>query len=226
MKKRWILGALVWVGLGVTSPQAQEIDVTVDGQEINFTHQAPTIENGRVLIPLRGVFEEMGATVVWHSDTGTITATRGSDDVRLKIGSRAATVNGIKHTLDAAPRIQDARTLVPLRFISESLQASVQWKSDEREVLVSSSGGDNLQPEPDNGGRQVGILREAQPGIYMQGSYQLENDRGDLKVLLEPARSDVDLASYLGDRVRVEGATESTVEGDMTLIRVESVERI
>jgi copper amine oxidase-like protein len=227
--KTLLTAGLIWSFLSFLPAAAQDVDVRVDGDSINFTHQEPIIRNSRVLIPLRGVFEEMGATVVWHSEDQTITATRGSDNVLLKIGSSVATVNGIKHNLDAPPRIEGARTLVPLRFISESLNARVEWEAQEKQVLVYSDGEGNLQPKPDQPRREdsrVGIVKESQPSIYMQGSHRLEDAAGNLLALLSEADSDVDLDRYLGERVKVSGQAEPTVEGDMTHLKVESVERI
>jgi hypothetical protein len=214
--------------LALTPLSAQEIKVRVDGNPVNFANQTPVIENSRVLIPLRGVFEKMGATVVWDPDQKTVTARRNGDRVRLKIGSRTSTVNGVTHTLDTAPQVLDGRTMVPIRFISESLQAQVEWKAEEKLVLVSSGGGDNLQPDPEprDGKSFTGILKKAQPSIFMQGSHQLEDQNGNLKVLLTAGDSGVDLDHYLGDRVQVEGKAEPTVEGNMTLLRVEKVKKL
>ena len=218
------LGVFLLTGFAI----GQEVDVKVDGDRVNFFHQAPIIENSRVLIPLRGVFEKMGASVVWHPDTRTVTATRGDDEVEVTIASFEARVNGRVHELDVTPRIESGRTLVPLRFISESLEARVEWKSDEKTVLIASDGGDNLQKDPVSRDfyTTTGTVVEAGPGIYMQGTHELEDSQGEMKALLSASDSEVDLNDYLGDRVRVRGVAEQTVEGDATIIRVKSVERI
>src|SRR5688500_15446371 len=104
---------------------AQNITVSVDGQNVNFAGQDPTYRNGRVLVPLRGVFEEMGAYVQWNPGTQMVTATKGDTDVRLKIGDRQGIVNGRTVMMDVPATLVNGRTLVPLRFLSESLGAQV-----------------------------------------------------------------------------------------------------
>lgn len=93
---------------------------------------------GRVLVALRGVFERLGATVDWEAATQTVLAVRGSIVVELQIGSRQARVNDRVVLLDVPARIIGARTLVPLRFVSEALGATVQWQEATRTVLIAT----------------------------------------------------------------------------------------
>ncbi|HEU5168933.1 MAG TPA: copper amine oxidase N-terminal domain-containing protein, partial [Gemmatimonadales bacterium] len=99
--------------------QAQTVRVIVDGSPV-FFDQPPAIIGGRTLIPLRGVFEQMGATVQWNPVNDSVFATRGTTQVQLTIGSRIGYMNGRQVMLDVPPMIINGRTLVPLRFISES----------------------------------------------------------------------------------------------------------
>jgi Copper amine oxidase N-terminal domain len=62
--------------------------------------QPPVIQNGRTLVPLRGIFEKLGVTVQWHQSTKTITAVKGDIDVWLKLGSKNVKVNGVSKTID------------------------------------------------------------------------------------------------------------------------------
>src|SRR5687767_13548550 len=94
--KLGLIGASVFMA-GLV--QAQKISVTVDGDPVAFTTTNPRYVNGRVLVPLRGVFEQMGAFVQWHPETRTVTAIRADKDVRLHIGSRTAHVDGQAMTL-------------------------------------------------------------------------------------------------------------------------------
>src|SRR5438105_2188742 len=103
MKARTILAVLA-VMAAMPATMAQ-IRVSVDGQYVNFEDQQPVQRAGRVLVPLRGVFEEMGATVTWNPETRTVFARRGNQRVRLHIGSSLATVNGSETTLDVPPMI-------------------------------------------------------------------------------------------------------------------------
>jgi len=100
--------------------------VTFNGHPVMFDVE-PVNVNNRVFVPFRAIFEKMGADVQWDESTRTVTATRGNTTVQLVIGSTTARVNGQARTLDAAPFIQNGRTLVPLRFVSEAFGAEVEY---------------------------------------------------------------------------------------------------
>jgi len=116
---------------------AQTIRVIVDGQPVVFD-QPPITIGGRVLVPLRGVFERLGAFVEWEPSTNVVTAVRSGTQIQLQIGNRRALVNGNPTLLDIPPMVVRGRTLVPLRFISEALGAQVDWDPGARIVYVSS----------------------------------------------------------------------------------------
>lgn len=119
---------------------SQQIHATVNGTHVEFAGADPMMMNGRVMVPMRGVFEHMGADVLWNSATRTVTANRGTTDVKLYIGSRYADVDGNRTELDAPAVIVANRTMVPLRFISESLGADVQWIENTRTVAITMAG--------------------------------------------------------------------------------------
>jgi hypothetical protein len=121
-----------------TAAHAQSILVTVNGSAVAFD-QPPIMQNGRVLVPLRGVFERLGASVVWDAATRGIHAQSGSNTIDLTIGSTMATVNGQARSLDSPPIEVGGRTLVPLRFISEALGAGVTWNAPSNTVAILST---------------------------------------------------------------------------------------
>ncbi|HUY41623.1 MAG TPA: copper amine oxidase N-terminal domain-containing protein [Candidatus Dormibacteraeota bacterium] len=123
---------------------AATVTVEVDGQVVPFDQ--PPIQNaGRVFVPLRGVFERLGASVVYAN--GQINAQGNGRSIGLHIGSTAAVVNGSTVYMDVAPFIIGARTLVPLRFIAQSLGAAVNWSQSNQTVYINSeSGGANVPP--------------------------------------------------------------------------------
>ncbi|HEY9085537.1 MAG TPA: copper amine oxidase N-terminal domain-containing protein [Candidatus Tyrphobacter sp.] len=129
-------GLALTLGLaaGMLSPaRAQEIAVVVNGEQVAFD-QPPIEQADRVFVPLRGVFERLGAVVDYSG--GTIEADRGDIAVVLHVGSNVGYVNGYAVQLDVAPFIIGRRTLVPLRFISESLGASVDWSQEQQTVYI------------------------------------------------------------------------------------------
>lgn len=116
------------------------IRVFVDGRPVNFDVPPQTIQ-GRVLVPLRGIFEQLGATVDYDAASQHIVAIRGGQTVELTVGSRQAHVNNSPTLLDVPAFTINGRTMVPLRFISESLGAGVQWIAANSTILINSGGG-------------------------------------------------------------------------------------
>jgi hypothetical protein len=87
----------------------------------------PIIEQGRTLVPLRNIAESLMFSVEWEETTQRIDLYKGSKKIELKMGEAYAKVNGQHVDLDAIPKIVDGRTLVPLRFISESMNKNIEW---------------------------------------------------------------------------------------------------
>ncbi len=122
--------------MGVCAETAQAaVNIVVNGTPAHFD-QPPVERAGRVFVPLRGVFEQLGATVV-YSD-GVINATGNGRTIQLRIGSTQAIVDGQPAFLDVPPFIVGSRTLVPLRFISQALGASVGYDNATQIVTVTT----------------------------------------------------------------------------------------
>lgn len=126
---------------------AQAVAVVVDGHVVAFD-RPPAMIAGRLLIPLRGVFERLGAQVDWHPGAGRVVARRGTTVVVLRPGNRYALVGGGQILLDVPPVVLGGRTLVPLRFVAEALGAGVDWDPVGRVVYLTSSRPAALPPAP------------------------------------------------------------------------------
>jgi hypothetical protein len=125
------------VALGGGAAFAQStVSVTLNGAPLAL-NPAPQERAGRVFVPLRGVFEQLGASVVYED--GTINAQGRGRAVSLHIGSTQATVDGQPQTLDVAPFIIGASTYVPLRFVSQALGASVNYDGANRIVALAEN---------------------------------------------------------------------------------------
>lgn len=111
--------------------------VFIDGKLISFD-VPPIIENSRTLAPLRAIFEALGAVVKYNAETETVIATKGLTSINLQIGHSQARVNGKIINLEVPAKIIDGRTLVPLRFVSESLGTSVDWDNATQTVNIES----------------------------------------------------------------------------------------
>jgi Copper amine oxidase N-terminal domain len=143
--RRPILGAITMlcsvllIAAPMVPARADAVQIFINGTQQHYD-QAPIERAGRVFVPLRGVFEALGASVVYSN--GVINATgRDGTTVQLSIGSHNAVVNGAPVSMDVAPFVIGARTLVPLRFVSQSLGASIDYNNTSRVVTVTSRGG-------------------------------------------------------------------------------------
>lgn len=134
--KRIIRVKIILLILLVLSLPAFAVSVVHNSIPIVFDVSPQNIE-GRVLVPLRVIFEKLGAEVEWDQSSRTVLATKGVRTITLTIGSDIAWVDGRMVILDVPACIVQSRTLVPLRFISESLDAIVKWDSTTETVRIS-----------------------------------------------------------------------------------------
>ncbi|NLM09179.1 MAG: copper amine oxidase N-terminal domain-containing protein [Clostridiaceae bacterium] len=111
--------------------------VIINGKALDLD-VPPQIYSGRTFVPLRGIFEALGTQIQWDPTTETITATKGSLVIVLKVGESFAYINNEKVSVDAPARIVSGRTLVPLRFVSEALGLTVNWDDKTMTVTISS----------------------------------------------------------------------------------------
>ncbi|MDO4300873.1 MAG: copper amine oxidase N-terminal domain-containing protein [Clostridia bacterium] len=114
-----------------------KIKVILNGENLNFI-QEPIIKYARVLVPMRTIFERMGATVEWNSATSTIFAEKDSTVISVKLWSNKALVNGKTIELPAPVIMENGTAMVPLRFISESFGADVDWDNENRTVTINT----------------------------------------------------------------------------------------
>lgn len=135
-------------------PEPPMITVLIDGRAL-IADVSPIIQNGRTLVPLRAIFDALGAEVMWNNEDRSIKAAKGDLTVQLQIGNTTAIINGAAVQIDVPPQILNDRTLVPVRFVSAALGADVQWNQVFRQVIItsanstnSSTPGSQFQPLP------------------------------------------------------------------------------
>jgi hypothetical protein len=138
MNKTMLKSAAVTAMALAAAFAAADIQVTVDGTPVKFESAQPQMIGGRVLVPLRGIFEQMGVSVDWNSQNQTIFASSSDRHVKLQIGSYDATVEGHVTSMDVQPQIIDDSTMVPLRFIAQALGAKVDWQPDNEIVAITT----------------------------------------------------------------------------------------
>jgi hypothetical protein len=139
MKRTLVLALVIGLALLSSLPvafadTAKPIEVFINYNRVKFADQKPLIEEGRTLVPLRGVFEAMGAKVDWNPTAKVVKATLHDTTITLPIGNAVAQRNGQQVQLDVPAQVKDGRTMVPLRFIGEAFDGNVEW------VPMSKSG--------------------------------------------------------------------------------------
>lgn len=113
----------------------KDITVLLNGEPVSFD-QPPIIENDRTLVPVRAIFEALGMKVEWNEAAQLVTAV-GEKTIALIVGTDTAYVDDAVYYLDTPAKTVSDRTLVPLRFIAESLGAEVLWEGDTRTVQIN-----------------------------------------------------------------------------------------
>jgi len=113
-------------------------NVVLNGNKLAF-NVPPIVESGRTLVPLRTIFESLGATVTWDEDSQTVTAIKGTNTIKLQIGSYTATINGKPMELSVPGEVVNGRTLVPLRFVSEAMGCKVDWVEATQTVVITDN---------------------------------------------------------------------------------------
>ena len=125
--------------------------MTVNGVEtaIDESGTSPVIIDGRTLVPIRAVIENLGGEVSWDNKTKTAALTYNNDEIKLTIDSKTALFNENEKTLDTAPVIINSRTMLPLRFVAESFGFATDWEAKTKTITVTKAEeADNTSEEP------------------------------------------------------------------------------
>lgn len=114
------------------------ITVVVDGDYMIF-EQPPVVISGSTLVPMRAIFEKLGAEVLWKASNKSVTAKKGGTSIWLQIDNGTAKIKNKDQALEAAPRMLNGSTMVPLRFVSEALGAKVRWDDKLKTITITSA---------------------------------------------------------------------------------------
>lgn len=149
------------------------VTVMVNGNKLNFD-QPPIIKDGRTLVPLRAIFEALGAEVLWLEDEQAVAAQSGDTTIVMQIGKNkfgkmTSSDDGVFYDLDVPPEIINGRTLVPARAVAEALDCSVNWDGSTQAVTISSEKWISGANSPTNACIHNGVVYYSfiyQPYIY------------------------------------------------------------
>ena len=132
-----LLAVVMMLSVNVTIFADEAIYVTLDGNYIEFDVM-PQIINGRTMVPIRAIFEKMGAVVEWDANTSSAICTKDGTVVKMTVDSMYMYINGLVKKMDIAPVVINGRTLAPARFVAEAFGADVQWKQETNTVVITS----------------------------------------------------------------------------------------
>ena len=166
--------------IGTSDINISDVGVYIDGIEVDFPDTKPYISNSRTLVPARFVVEQLGASIDWDNDTGTVSINKGEDRITLIIGSTDVVRNGVSSTIDVAPVIIDSRTMVPLRFVSEQFGAVVEWDVGKNSAMLTTG-----KTEPPIGMPEDGELTVSTEAIDFDITYERTNSlsRGESEII-------------------------------------------
>ena len=145
----------------------EDIRVLLNNTELTFD-VTPKIIDGRTMVPMRAIFEAMGAKVEWDEETQTVVGTKENKKIILTIDNELAFIDGEAKTLDVPAKVVNGRTLVPVRFIAEALNCNVDWNGDTQTVIIL-----NQTDEKDRISIIVGTSADFPPFEYMNADGEI-----------------------------------------------------
>lgn len=201
---KWLLVSFVFICL-IAAPVLSAPTIDLDGQQLSFD-VLPTIDNGRTLVPLRAIFEAMGATVDWDQDRQTATAMKDGTTVILQIGSTAPTINGEIRELDVPAKIIEGRTLAPLRFVGEAFGGTVDWNQASQLISITSVPAPAPSPETPPAPEDTEIIKV----------HYIDVGQGDSIYIQLPDNNDI----------LIDGGSEAQAEAVINYLKAQGVDDI
>jgi tetratricopeptide (TPR) repeat protein len=126
------------LGQLLKTKENKDIKGFVNGEQVIFD-VLPVIQSNRTLVPFRAISESLKAEVIWNQVEQSVTVSKNGVEVKLVIGSKIALVNGKEVILDTPAQLIKGRTFIPVRFLSESFRAEVEWEPETQSVVVNET---------------------------------------------------------------------------------------
>jgi len=200
-----LLIALVMALSFATGAEAasKPLSIWVDGEQVQFGSNAPIVEKGTTLVPVRMLLEKLSFKIDWNEKSRVVTAIstnpRNAATITLQIDHATAYVNNKPEQLAVAPKIQNKATYVPLRFIVEATGYEIEWNDAERSIYI-----DTVQ---ESRGFMWKVEKDGNT-VYMLGSIHVANEA------MYPLRDEIMDAFIEADHLAVE--IDFASEGDIS----------
>lgn len=136
-KLRGLFLFLIFFVCSSSSAMAEDVSIRLNGYALPLSTPA-IIQNDRVMVPMRNIFEALGYAVSWDENSRSVTAVRDDVTLLLAINDSRAKVNATSVILDAPPLLRNSTTMVPLRFVAEHSGATVNWDADRYTVFITT----------------------------------------------------------------------------------------
>jgi hypothetical protein len=166
--------------------------MTINGVEKEIdsgNRTSPVVINNRTLLPVRTVIEGIGGSIDWNEEKQEVTLVYGQDTIRLTIGSDTAYLNNTVQMLDTAPTIINGRTMLPIRFISESFNFDVDWNGETQTVTITEESKPTVESAVEN---TISSFNETMLKVTFG------NDGSSYNIALEDNATTQFLVKYLG----------------------------
>lgn len=210
--KRIIALAAVMTVVGTSCVFGKTMEFTIDSNKLLISdgvisetvmEAEPYILNDRTMVPVRVISETFGKEVSWDGDTKTVTIKSSDKEIKLVIGSTEAVVNGAVVSLDAAPQISGDRTMIPLRFVTETLGFDVTYVDATRQVMITDE-----KPAVVIGNKKISadIIK-----LYCVGD---EDEEGTVRNNVESFLNETQMAYLMACAAEINGVTLDEEEKD------------
>lgn len=217
-----LITAMISGALCVTS-FAEDITVEFEGANLKFDVE-PEVIDDHVMVPLRKIFEEIGATVKWNGDTKTVSARKNSKTVSLTLDSKELSIdkgktddegNPIVETveLDVSAKAVDGRTLVPLRAISESFGYNVEWVENENKVVITDDDKNDDTWKENTGNIDLSKMTSDNSGTEIKDNKITITKGGDYTVTGSAEDASITVNTKERVKLRLSGVNLTTNEG-------------
>lgn len=124
------------------------VAVTINDELLKFPDQNPCIIDGRTLVPMRAIFEALGAKVRWLNEYRIVAAKKDNTDIFMRIDDSVYYVDEDERFFDVPPQIINDRTMIPARAVAEALGCTVEWDQATKTVIITTADYAPPTPEP------------------------------------------------------------------------------